>query len=294
MRPIFTKLLDNPRSHLAQHMKSAYPATAELRKLVAQAAGPLLVPPGDAHAGTVGTAFDLLSGFVLIPDYVPIQRQPGGAWQPLHALLATRMTEYAHACFDDRAQDDEFYQCVWVLAELASIIRAGYSHPDSPLAKVLRGKPGLEQLYSVVPPDGIRQLRAMEALAEEYLYPHLDQPIIASASFPAAAELVQAEADLIAGGMLLDYKTTIGTLRKNVQARVFLPSAIDIYQILGYGLMDTDDGYGVDTVGLYAARYGFSSVWPLDQLLGITAGGHAVNIDDARARFREALRADAG
>lgn len=55
--------------------------------------------------------------------------------------------------------------------------------------------------------------------------------------------------------------------------------------------MGIDDEYDIDSVGLYAARCGHSSVCDLPQLLGITAGGHTVGLDRARTDFRTELEA---
>lgn len=293
MRPIFTKLLADKQSHLARHLKTAYPATLELRKAVRAEAGDIIVAPGDAHAGTVGTAFDMLSGFLLIADHVPLDPAPTSGWRPVHALLTQHLIDIAHDTLPERETNHDFYKAVWVLAELGAIVRSGYSNPDGKLEAVIRAEPDGDALLNITPTDGVRQLRELEAVATEHLYPHLRDPLTPSASFAAVRDIVQAESDLIAGDMLLDYKTGAGTPHKTTGARAFFPTDSDIYQILGYGLMDDpDDGYGINAVGLYAARYGFSTVWELPQLLGMVAGSHAVNLDAARASFRFALEAD--
>ncbi|GEK85171.1 hypothetical protein GCM10007198_19350 [Microbacterium aerolatum] len=270
-----------------------YPATLELRRLVRAAAGDIIVHPGDANAGTVGTAFDILSGFLLIDDYVPLNPPTSHVWRPVYGLIAQRLTEYAHEDKAGRATDDDFYRYIWVLAELASIVRGGHANPDSALEKAVRDAAGIDALLGITPDDGIRQLRELEAVAAEHLYPHLEPARKAPVAFPAVRDLVQAEADIIAGDMLLDFKSGTSAPHQTTGARAFFPTSADIYQILGYALMDDpDDGYGINAVGFYAARFGHSSVWELPQLLGITAGGHAVNVDAARAWFRSALEAD--
>ncbi|MGI0522140.1 hypothetical protein ABY45_16335 [Microbacterium maritypicum] len=292
MRPIFTKLLANRQSHLARHLKTAYPATLDVRKAIRAGAGDIIVEPGDAHAGTIGTAFDMFSGLMLIPEYRPLDPGPTRAWTRVHGLINDSLTEFVHATLPDREEDDNFYRAIWVLAELGAIVRTGYSNPDSALEQYIRSKDNAEALLNTAPADSIRQLRALEAVAIEHLYPHLSAPLNASASFPAVQDIVQAESDLIAGDMLLDYKTAAGTPHKTTGARAFFPTESDIYQILGYGLMDDpDDGYGINAVALYAARYGFSTVYELPQLLDYLAGT-AVNLDAARASFRFALEAD--
>ncbi|CAN7295565.1 hypothetical protein LJR186_001481 [Microbacterium foliorum] len=293
MRPIFTKLLADKTSHLARHMKSAYPATLGIRKQIRTLAGDILVQPGDAHAGTVGTAFDVLSGFLMIENHVPLDPAPTRGWRPVHGLITHQVTVLAHEAQGDRATIDDFYKAVWVLAELGAIVRSGYSNPEGKLEQVIKAAPGFDELLDITPTDGIRQLRELEAVAAEQLYPYLHDPVTVSASFPAVREIVQAESDIVAGGILLDYKTGAGAPHKTTGARAFFPSDADIFQILGYALMDDpNDGYGITAAGLYAARYGVTLAWELPGLLADAAGGRAVNVDAARSSLRSALEAD--
>lgn len=293
MRPIFTKLLANKQSHLSKHMKAAYPATLDVRKRIRTLAGDILVLPGEAHAGTVGTAFDFLSGFLLIERHVPLNPAPTRGWRPVHALITQQVIALAHDAQADRESVDDFYRAIWVLAELGSIVRSGYSNPDGALEQVISSASGFDALLDIAPADGIRQLRELEAVATEHLYPFLHDPLTPSASFPAVQEILQAESDIIAGNILLDYKTAAGAAHKTTGARAFFPNDNDIYQILGYGLMDDpDNGFGINAVGLYAARYGATLVWELPDLLSETASGQVVNLDAARASFRFALEAD--
>lgn len=293
MRPIFTKLLDNRQSHLAQHLKTAYPETLRLRQAVRAGAGDIIVEPGDANAGTIGTAFDMLSGILLVENHVPLSPGPTRGWRPVHGILTGALTGMVHDTQSDRATNDDFYKAIWVLAELGSIVRSGYSNPEGALEQVIAASSGFDALLGIAPADGIRQLRELEQVASDHLYPHMHDPVTLSASFPAFQDVVQAESDIIADGILLDFKTGAGAPHKATGARAFFPTDADIYQILGYALMDEPkDGHGIDALGLYAARYGFSTVWELPQLLGILAGGHAVNLDAARSSFRSALEAD--
>ena len=55
-----------------------------------------------------------------------------------------------------------------------------------------------------------------------------------------------ADADLVAGGLLLDLKTSA---RPELQLT-------DIFQLAAYALMDSRDQYRLDTAGIFLARYG--------------------------------------
>lgn len=53
-----------------------------------------------------------------------------------------------------------------------------------------------------------------------------------------------ANADLITGGLLTDLKTS---------AKKLSLSSLDLYQVIGYALLDFDDEYQIDSVAIYSA-----------------------------------------
>ena len=71
-----------------------------------------------------------------------------------------------------------------------------------------------------------------------------------------------ADGDLIAGGLLLELKTS---------ARPELPLT-GIFQLAAYALMDSRDQYRLDSVGVFLARYGYLATWPLAAFLSELAG----------------------
>lgn len=150
----------------------------------------------------------MLSGFLLIENHVPLNPAPTRGWRPVHALITQQVIAVAHDAQADRATDDDFYKAVWVLAELGAVIRSGPSNPDGKLERAIGVVSGFDALLDITPAEGIRQLRELEAVAAEQSYPYLQEPLTLSASFPAVQEVVQAESDVIAGGVLLDYKTS--------------------------------------------------------------------------------------
>ncbi|SBT94938.1 hypothetical protein GA0115233_11103 [Streptomyces sp. DI166] len=75
-------------------------------------------------------------------------------------------------------------------------------------------------------------------------------------TFPT--DRIAADADLAIDGLLLDFKSTryTRTLRQ-----------AEAWQLTGYLLLDTDDRYRVDTVGLYLSRSGTLASWPVEEYL---------------------------
>jgi hypothetical protein len=88
---------------------------------------------------------------------------------------------------------------------------------------------------------------------------------------------------VIAGGLLLEWKVNLGE-RRNGRRRCWL-SLATIHQLLGYLLLDYEDAYRVDALGVYAARYAYLATWPVAELLGELAGD-PVDLVPLRAEFR--------
>jgi hypothetical protein len=68
---------------------------------------------------------------------------------------------------------------------------------------------------------------------------------------------MKADADLIAGGMLIEPKTT---------ARKPPSGVTDVWQLLGYALMDYSDEFGITDVAMFSMRHGHLAQWGLEAL----------------------------
>lgn len=84
-----------------------------------------------------------------------------------------------------------------------------------------------------------------------------------NARFALSGALGGADADLIADGLLLDFKST--------KDRSVIRS-IDIYQLLGYTLADLQDWYGIHSVGIQALRWRTRWTIPVPELLRCLSG----------------------
>ena len=93
------------------------------------------------------------------------------------------------------------------------------------------------------------------------------------------SELMNADADLIAAGLLVELKTSAKRPSLGV---------VDLFQVIGYVLLDFDDEFSIDTAGIFSARYAHLATWGLGSLLDELAG-HPVHLADARAQFRDLL-----
>ena len=107
-------------------------------------------------------------------------------------------------------------------------------------------------------------------------------------TFDGSADL-NADADLIAGGMLIDVKAGQGGKPRADGTRAASLARTDLDQLLGYALMDYSDAFALHTVGVYAARFGYLAVWPLAEL-GQLMGGEPLVLADLRVQFAQVLR----
>lgn len=89
---------------------------------------------------------------------------------------------------------------------------------------------------------------------------------------------MNADADLVAGGLLADLKT----------AKKLSLAVTDLFQLLGYAMLDYDDEFGITTVGIFSARYAYLATWELGELLG-ELGGHPASLPSVRSQFRDLL-----
>ncbi|MFP1629839.1 hypothetical protein ACLB9X_32890 [Streptomyces sp. 5K101] len=97
--------------------------------------------------------------------------------------------------------------------------------------------------------------------------------------FAGSADLGGADADFIVGGLLIDCKAT-------TRPHTIHRSAVQ--QLTGYLLLDYDDAYGLDRVGLYLSRQGALITWTVPEFLN--ALGARVPLPQLRTLLREHLR----
>ncbi|MBO3732784.1 hypothetical protein [Glycomyces niveus] len=97
--------------------------------------------------------------------------------------------------------------------------------------------------------------------------PHLPPgPVIAGPTFDGS-RLLPADADLIADDCLIECKATIGGPPRKDGSRALKFDSNDLFQVLGYALMDFSDTYTIHSLGLYAPRFASFQTWPLAQIL---------------------------
>src|SRR5712691_897169 len=207
------------------------------------AAGPVLVPgvPRDtAGAGTIGTAADWMMRFVVHPaPSLGLAAQGAALCGMLPALKELAFTlgfrdlgteQFTGPARGTGIEPDLLYRACWGLSLLTEVYRRG---PDiaaiGPIGRLPRKS--ARSLLESVPDAGLDQLAALRGVMESALLSAVGARPGLWAIGPvfAGSQLMRGDADLIAGGLLTELKTTGKKPSLGVT---------DMWQILGYVLMD--------------------------------------------------------
>jgi hypothetical protein len=306
-RPLTAELADI-RSPVRQFFDSRF--SGGLRAVQAryrQPAPGLTVPPvqrTEADPSTVGTAADWLLRFLLHPSpglelaargAVLCGAQPSGprlgmlaALEGLAQTLGMTRADFRQnrRSFDgpgagNGAEPEHLARACWALALLTEVYRGGPVVAwRGPLGRFRDRRPSVTELLAMAPPAAVDQLGRFRVVFESVLLPALASRPGMWAIGPtfAGSALIAADADLIAGGLLAELKTT----------QKLSLGVTDLFQVLGYALLDFDDEFGIDAVGVFSARYAYLATWELGDLLDELAGQPA-GLAAVRGQLRELL-----
>ncbi|UFS93754.1 hypothetical protein [Nocardia huaxiensis] len=98
---------------------------------------------------------------------------------------------------------------------------------------------------------------------------------------------MNADADLIAAGTLVEIKTVLGSKRKDGSRYAVLDAPM-LFQMVGYALLDFHNEFNIREVALFSARYGHLACWGLQELLDALTG-HQVDLPALRSEFARFL-----
>jgi hypothetical protein len=256
----------------------------------------LVHPQPDLHLAMLGTMrcarakMNLLTAFAEITESLGCSRSSIAAdfRAPAGAAPEQRDLIFTGPLPGNAATPEHLARCCWALALLTEGWRGGpMVAARGPLGQ-FRGQSRVcgDDLLGLAPPAGVDQLARFRRVFETTLIPQLAARPGEWALGPtfAGSELIKADADLIAAGLLLDLKTSTKKLSLPVT---------DILEVIGYALLDFDDEYGLNTVGIFSARYAYLATWGLGALLDELAG-HEVSVAAIRGEFQRLLLASQG
>ncbi|MBE1609964.1 hypothetical protein [Actinopolymorpha pittospori] len=234
-----------------------------------------------SFGGRLGPAVTLGVAFLDGPEHfhgapaAPIRHALSEAGRQLLATVD------AYLAAPGRYDEEIIARLCFVAAFYEDIARNGRIRRFSMLTTATRTTT-LAELTAAVPTYAIDDIAAQTHLAERALAPLRALPPKARVCGPIFAgsdDIGGADADYILGGLLLDCKAT--THPRNLGRN-------EIYQLAGYLLLDYDDQYSIDRVGLYLSRQGGLIIWDASEFLrGL---GSTTPLPELRHRFRDHLR----
>ncbi len=299
IRGPLTREIDNTRSPARQFFDERFTCgLKDLQRRFRQAAPPAAVPSvpqAEANPGTVGGAADWLLRFMVCPDpSVDLALAGAGglgrgmmtAVIDLAGMLGAGTSPHRPAGFTGPVAGSSVDQELlargcWALALVTEAFRSAQAAAMGPLARFHGGPVTADALLALAPPAGLDQLARFRHVFETALIPQLAArpgPWALGPTFSGSAMIGGADGDLIAAGLLLELKTS---------AKLTL-TVKDLFQVIGYALLDFDDEYKLAELGIFSARYAYLAAWGLSTLLDELAG-HQVSFQAVRQEFRHLL-----
>jgi hypothetical protein len=301
--------IKDPRSPVAVWLRTTFPHFKEVQAALRRAAGTARILPSEAvAAGTQGAAIEWLLRMLVDPApsldlpleglrrrwHLPYRdaglalllQLDGGGQSGTGVPRSVRPIDVRRLA----QQSDEWRaRAAYALALLVELFRA-YSVEKSRLMR-LHPDSDVDDLLGLANDDEVADMLAVRDLAVQQLLLRLPSgPLVTGMTFDGSADLA-GDADLIAGGMLVDIKTGRGgnPRRDGTPAARLVRAEID--QILGYALMDYSDTYRLETVAIYLARFGYLAAWPLDHLIH-QLSGRQIPLPALRREFAKVLQVD--
>ncbi|PBC80233.1 MULTISPECIES: UvrD-helicase domain-containing protein [unclassified Streptomyces] len=234
--------------------------------------------------GRLGLA--VVAGVTLLDETGPLRGAPArGSRKALHAagrkLLATVDTYLADPSSLD---ENALIRLCFVAGFFEDVARTGEIRRFSMLAQATAATT-LDDLTAAVPEYVVTDIDQQTRLADGPFATFRALPQrarVCGPVFAGSGDIGGADADYILGGLLLDCKATKDPHRLGRE---------EIYQLAGYLLLDYDDQFGIDQVGLYLSRQGGLITWEAADFLRRL--GAAMPLAQLRAQLRQHLH-DAG
>lgn len=272
-----TSHINSPASPVRQWLEANLPETRRLardtnRALRGEASECLVRPTSGADPGLVGTAVDYLLRACLRVTSIESTVATRAAQQISgHPVIGLRAREVEHEAVTGikrlrpSARDDldcgEWARlCAYcaVLARLEQLFRAGPMNPAifrlviQPLGRCS----GLDDfLSSSVEKATLQDLEQLgRAAFDDSRGLRRARPLVPNPTFALSRALGGADADLIAGSRLIDWKASS---RRSIVGRP------ELWQLAGYALADTNDQFGIREVGIAALRWRTALSWDL-------------------------------
>ena len=264
--------------------------SADLALAGAACIGPRMMRAVASLAALLGARLRPYAGGVASPGPDDYDQDFHAAFTEISDLLAPAGTQaqpqagFTGPVSGSSMDPDLLARGCWALALATEAVRSAQAAAMGPLAS-FRGSRLVtaDDLLALADtrPAALAQLAGFRRVFETALLPPLAArpgPWSLGPVFSGSALIGGADGDLIAAGLLVDLKTSAKlTLTVN-----------DLFQVIGYALLDFDDDYKLTELGIFSARYAYLATWNLGELLADLAG-HPVSLQATRQEFRQLL-----
>ncbi|MEU8746503.1 UvrD-helicase domain-containing protein [Streptomyces parvulus] len=230
--------------------------------------------PGDA----------VTAGIALLGSRLAFEGAPAfEVRQALHTA-GTQLLDRLQAHLDGmhRLGEEELTRLCHVAGFYEAVYRNGVFARRRNLLALADTRTALNHLTAAVPTYVVEDIAEQIKLAEQPFAPFRQLPQgqrVCGPVFAGSSDLGGADADFIVGGLLIDCKAT-------TRPHSIHRSAVQ--QLAGYLLLDYDDTYGIDQVGIYLSRQGALITWPVTDFL--SALGSRVPLPKLRTLLHDHLR----
>lgn len=216
-----------------------------------------------------------------------MRRKEGGEWDGAPKVVAEFFVDLENILSQlspqrrrlEREHEEILARYCVGLALFEQVLRLGLISPGSLL--IFPQPVGTaSELLARVPQAWVDDLCALSWAFHEDHEELLARPVVLNPTFDGSPDVGGADADLIVDGCLLDIKT-------RVEPRL---RGDDLYQLLGYTLLDYSDRYGIGEAGIYFTRQQRMLRWPLGDLIGNLSGEDVPSLHELRDQLRSIVQ----
>jgi hypothetical protein len=137
-------------------------------------------------------------------------------------------------------------------------------------------KKSVEELLAIPNSDAVEDIWAMSWLFYERCNFLLSQPVVLGPVFGGIGAVGGADGDLIVDWCLIEVKASVQTSLKANWLR----------QLAGYLLLDSNNKYQINSLGIYMARQGLLFTWHVEDFLQSLTSDPGASVTALRSEFR--------
>jgi hypothetical protein len=189
---------------------------------------------------------------------------------------------HAHLAGAPRLGEEELTRLCHVAGFYEAVYRNGVFSRRRNLLAPADAQTTLDHLPAAVPVYVVEDIAEQMELAERPFAPLRQLPDhqrVCGPVFAGSGDLGGADADFIVGGLLIDCKATTRPHSLHRSA---------VQQLAGYLLLDYDDTYRINRIGLYLSRHGTLITWHVPEFLNTL--GARTPLPQLRTQLRDHLR----